>query len=305
MVESPHERIVDIVMDLAREFAEMVVGQLPEETPVTQTRGADLTESTPKQLLADGTIVVGDPPTFGLIVEVQTSMSKSDYVEKTYKWPHYAMGLRTQLRCPTDTLVVTIDARIEKRARTPLTVGAHNTWVPMVIGPSTLPSHPTVEFARRFPGAAILSVMANGSTYTDPQTPAHVLLGMWESTEYQALEKDIQGKYYDMVLSALPLSIAQSMRDDAMTQQYYSPVVLEVLERGIQQGIEQGIEQGIASGRLDGLRESVRYLLELRGHVLTQEDAARLDNEHDETTLRLLIKTAASITPGEALFKPH
>ncbi|MEZ4459331.1 MAG: hypothetical protein R3E66_06310 [bacterium] len=220
MLGSSHERILQLVLALSRDFASMFVTDLSDDMVVTGTSGKELTESPPQQLRADGVIVVGDPPILGIIVESQTSMDAKDYADKTLKWPHYAIGLRTELKCPTLTLVVTPDPKIESSARQSIDLGGGNLWRPFVIGPSDMPKSLTREFAREHPGLALLTVISRGPTYTTIDEPAAVLQAVAESKSAHTLEKGQQQTYYDLVLRSLALDVARSLRDDEMTQQF-------------------------------------------------------------------------------------
>ncbi len=112
-----HEDIIDFVVHDARGVLDYLELDLPNDIIISAKRGLDLSESTPKQLLADGRIVIGNPPMLGLVIEAQSTMTEAVWTEKQLKWPHYAMALRTELKCVTETLVITTDARIEKMAR--------------------------------------------------------------------------------------------------------------------------------------------------------------------------------------------
>ena len=199
MLNSMHERILKLVLAMSRDFASMYAGEIPAGTPVEANVGNELTETPPKQLRADGVITIGNPPYLGIIVEAQTSMSGRYYEDKCYTWPHYAIGLRTELRCPTITLVVTTDARIEARARQPIPLGLGNTWQAIVIGPSDMPATVSREFAKAHPGLALLTVLVRGKTYSTIQQPREVLHGVLESKIGRLLENDERKAYYDLV----------------------------------------------------------------------------------------------------------
>jgi hypothetical protein len=211
MLGQNHETILDLVVDDARGVLEFLEIDLPDDAVITAERGLDLSESIPKQLLADGRIVVGTPPILGLVIEAQSTMNDDDWKETKFKWPHYAIGLRTELRCVTETLVITTDPRIERRAREPIQIGLNSWWNAIVLGPSNLPREPTTEFTRTNPTLALLSMMAHGQSYTTPEPLVKILRGLWESDLYQGLENEQQRIYYDRAMQTLPLWIAQAL----------------------------------------------------------------------------------------------
>jgi hypothetical protein len=304
MLGKNHENIIDFVVRDKRSVLKFLGFDLPDDVSVEAERGLDLTEADPKQLLADGQIVIGKPPTFGLVIEVQTTMTRKDWKEKQFKWPHYAIGLRSALKCLTSTLVITINPRIEKLARKPIQIGL-NWWQAMVIGPSNLPRDLSVEFARTNPTLVLLTMMAHGQTYTSPETPAAMLQGLWESELYQSLENEQQRIYYDRALQTLPLWIAQALTEDPMTQEYFSPVVLNYVEQGRVEGREEGREEGIERGIEAGLRQSILLLLDSRGYVTTDDDLQRIENEHDRSMLETWVKAAANQVAEEPFFDDH
>jgi len=288
MVGKNHEAIIDLIERDERALLKFLGFELPDDVSVVMERGLDLTEADPKQLLADGRIVIGKPPTFGLVLEVQT-MTKKVWTEKQFKWPHYAIGLRSALRCPTATLVITIDRRIEKLAKKPIHIGPNSWWQAMVLGPSNLPRDLSVEFTRANPTLALLALMAHGRTFKSPETPAATFQGLWESELFQSLENVEQRIYYDRALQTLPLWIAKALSEDPMTQEYFNPIVLNYVEQG----------------REEGLRSSVVLLLQARGYSPTKTDLERIENEHDRKTLEKWVKAAADLVPGTPFFDDH
>ncbi len=300
-----HESIIDFVVRDTRSLLRFLGIEPANNVVVLAERGLDVSEAAPKQLLADGRIVVGEPPIRGLVIEAQTTMTDKDWEEKRFKWPHYAIGLRTELRCPTDTLVITTDPRIEKLARQPIQIGHNSWWQAIVLGPSNLPQELSLEFARDNPTVALISMMAHGQNYSTPETPANILQGLWESQLYQSLENSDQRLYYDRAMQALPLWIALALKDDPMTQEYFSPIVLDYIAQGIEQGREQGIEQGREQGMLAGLRQSILLFLDSRGYDLTAADLQRIENESDRSVLEAWVKNAANQPAGQPFFDEH
>lgn len=292
-----HEDMVEFVVKDVRSILRFLEIEVPDDVTAAAHRGLDVSEAIPKQLLADGRIVIGKPPVLGLVIEVQSSMDAKTLKEKQFKWPHYAMGLRTELGCPTDTLVITTNSRIERLAREPIQIGQNLWWRAIVLGPSNLPKKPSADFTRDNPTLAILALMAHGRRYTSPGPPAQTLKGLWESDLFQRLENKDQRTYYDLALHSLPLWIAQALQEDPMTQQYYSPVVLNYVEQGREEGREAGIEAG--------LRRSIFLLLDARGYVPTEADLQRIENEHDKSALEAIVKSAANLAPDTPLFDDH
>ena len=86
-----------------------------------------------------------------------------------------------------------------------------------------------------------------------------------------------------------------------MTQQYYSPILMEILHKGIEEGREEGREQG----RIDGLKASLRMLLQVRGITLSAADEQTLSAETDTRSVENWIRLAAVAMPGQQIFEPH
>lgn len=302
MVGQNHETILDFVIRDVRGVLKFFDIDVPGDALITTERGLDLTEAIPQQLLADGRIVIGDPPILGLVIEAQSSMDTDAWEEKQFKWPHYAIGLRTKLRWPTEVLVITTSRRIERLAREPIQIGLNSWWHALVLGPSNLDAEPSTEFTRNNPTLALLAMMSHGQSYTTPEPAANMLRGLWESELYQHLEKQDKRTYYDRALQTLPLWIALALKDAPMTQEYYSPV-LDYVEQGRKEGVEKGIEEGIEQGIEAGLRKSILLLLDSRGYSPTAADLLRLENEHDKKVLEAWVRAAANLQPGKAFFE--
>jgi len=203
-----HENLVEFIVEDVRSLLNFLEIEVPEAVTATAHRGLDISEATPKQLLADGRIVIGTPPVLGLVIEVQTSMDEKALKEKQFKWPHYAIGLRTELGCPTDALVITTSSRIERLARQPIQIGQDLWWRAIVLGPSNLPKKPSADFTRVNPTLAILALMAHARNYTSIEAPAQMLKGLWESDLFQHLENKHQRTYYALFLPSLPLCLS-------------------------------------------------------------------------------------------------
>ena len=94
-----------------------------------------------------------------------------------------------------------------------------------------------------------------------------------------------------------------------MTQEYFSPVVLNYVEQGRvegrEEGLEQGLERGLERGLEAGLRKSILLLLDSRGYVTTDDDLQCIENEHDKSVLETWVKAAANQVADEPFFDDH
>ncbi len=78
-----------------------------------------------------------------------------------------------------------------------------------------------------------------------------------------------------------------------MTQEYFSPIVLDYIAQGREQGIEAG------------LRRSILLLLDSRGYSTTDADLQRLESEHDRSVLEAWVKVAANQEASRPFFGDH
>src|SRR5689334_23413610 len=101
MASMAHEVLVDLFKNRPSLGAELLSEALGVALPsYTEARlvSIDLTQIRPAEYRADVVVLllVGDVPTWVLIVEVQLGV---DFV-KRFSWPEYAMGARAKYRCP-------------------------------------------------------------------------------------------------------------------------------------------------------------------------------------------------------------
>jgi hypothetical protein len=86
-----------------------------------------------------------------------------------------------------------------------------------------------------------------------------------------------------------------------MTQEYFSPIVLNYVEQGRVEGREEGREEGIEAG----MRKSILLLLDSRGYAPSEDELQRIENEHNKSVLEGWVKTAANLVPGRAFLDDH
>ncbi len=81
-----------------------------------------------------------------------------------------------------------------------------------------------------------------------------------------------------------------------MTQEYFSPIVLNYVEQGRVEGRKEGREEGIEAG----LRKSILLLLDSRGYAPSKGELQRIEDEHNKSVLEGWVKKAANLVPGGA-----
>lgn len=213
MPSAPHEILVDLFRERPGSAVELLRAALGAEVPEgpAAVAEASFNQIAPTEYAADLVVLMGDPPTLGVVVEVQ--LGRDD--RKRYTWPLYAAALRARKECPAAVLVVAPDAGVAAWCAEPIAIGpGGSTFRPVVVGPSSIPVVDDAVAAGAAPELAVLSGLAHGE---GPQGEA-VLRAMAEGL--RSLRDDLSALYCDFVLSRLSAGM-RSVLEDAMNQGGY------------------------------------------------------------------------------------
>jgi hypothetical protein len=224
-----------------------------------RVESAELTDVNPAEYRADLVVLLVDgKPVLGIVIEVQLGEDP----RKRFTWPVYVAGLRARLKCPACVLVVTPTEAMARWCRKPIDMGPGNTFLPLVIGPSSVPVVDDAAVAERDPELAILSVMAHGHEARAEVLGRAALLGMLRlSDERQVL-------YSDLVFAALS-EAARAALEDLMASgnyEFQSDFAKKHQARGEAKALLAVLES-----------RALHISDEARARILACADATRLD----------------------------
>ena len=214
---------------------------LPEYSEV-RLESAELTDVQPAEYRADMVVLLVDgKPVLGIVVEVQLHEDP----RKRFTWPLYAAGLRARRECPTCVLVVTPSEAIARWCRKPIDVGPGNSFVPLVIGPASVPVVDDAAMAEGAPELAVLSVLAHGREARADVLGRAALLGMLR------LSDERQVRYSDLVFAALSQAAKAALEELMSTGNYefQSDFAKKYIALGEAAGEAKGAKPGRSSGR--------------------------------------------------------
>jgi hypothetical protein len=252
--------------------------QLP---PYSEARleSAELTDVNPAEYRADLVVLLVDgKPVLGIVVEVQLSPDPA----KRFTWPVYVAGLRARLKCPACVLVVTATEDVAHWFGKPIDVGPGSTFVPLVIGPASVPVIDDVAAAERDPELAVLSVIAHGGE------PHAEVLGRAALQATLRLADDRQVLYSDLVLAALSGAARAALE--------------KLMADGSYEFQSDFAKKHQAKGRAEGRAEALLAVLEARGLPASSETRARILACTDDGQLDAWIRKAVGITSVDELF---
>ncbi|WP_437856223.1 hypothetical protein [Sorangium sp. So ce363] len=272
-----HEALVELFKNRPTLAAEMLHDALGQPVPAfTEARvvSSDLTEILPSDRRADVILVllVGEQqrPATAIVVEVQLGVDP----EKPYVWPVYVVQTRARHRCPTQLLVVTIDAEIARWCSRPIDTGHPGlTLTPLVLGPEGVPVVTDADQARAAPEVVVLSAMAHG------QGEAAEAIGVAFLAAAGGLDEERRAVYGDLVLSSLNAAARRTL--EAMMKSGYefqSEFARSYVAKGVEKGRQQGLLEAKAQAVLAVLEaRGLEVPAEVRGRVLASTDIAELD----------------------------
>jgi len=227
-----------------------------------------LSQAVPVERYADLVIELeADQPAFGIVVEVQLSTDP----DKHYSWPLYAATLRSRLRAPVCVLVVTADATVAAWAGTAIELGTPGcTFVPVVVGPGTVPRVTKIEQARQAPELAVLSVLAHGGE------DIGLDIALATIAAAAGLDNERAALYTDLAYAALNHAARAALEEDMDIRnwEWKSPFV----------------KKWVAFGKA----EDVLAILDARGIHTDEETRARIRGCTDPVVLDHWVRRAAT-----------
>jgi hypothetical protein len=240
---------------------------------------ANVAELEPAEYRADLVVLlVEGKPVLAIVVEVQLSQKN----EKRLSWPLYVVGLRARLKCPSCVLVVTPTEGVARWCREPIEIGPGNVFVPLVIGPASVPFIDDVDVAERDPELAVLSCIAHGNeAHAEVLGRAALLATLRLSDERQVL-------YSDLVFAALSEAARAALED--------------LMAGGTYEFQSDFAKKHQAKGRAEGRAEALLAVLEARGLRASDEARVRILACADATQLDAWIRKAATATSIDELF---
>jgi len=238
MLSYEHEVLVELFRDRPALAAELLTGPLGVSVPAfeqARVSAADLTDLAPTEYRADAvvTLMVGDTPVLGVVVEAQLS----DDGRKRWAWPPYVANLYARLKCPVELLVVSPDPAAAAWCSTPIAVnGSGFVLTPQVLGPAEVPVVTNPELARRQPQLAVLSAVAHGEQ-SGQQGVFDALLAALEVVDH-----DHATRYADYVLTALPVAFRSYLEAfmNTTTHPYQSDFARRYYDAGEAKGEARG-----------------------------------------------------------------
>ncbi|WP_437617067.1 hypothetical protein WMF20_24620 [Sorangium sp. So ce834] len=287
-----HEALVELFKNRPTLAAEMLHDALGQPVPAfTEARvvSSDLTEILPSDRRADVIVVllVGEQerPAMAIVVEVQLGVDP----DKRYVWPVYVVQTRARNRCPTQLLVVAIDAEIARWCSQRIDTGHPGlTLTPLVLGPEGVPVVTDAEQAKGAPEVVVLSAMAHG------QGEAAEAIGVAFLAAAAGLDEERRAVYGDLVLSSLNAAARRTL--EAMMKSGY-----EFQSEFARSYVAKGVEKGRQEGLLEAKAQAVLAFLEARGLEVPAEVRERVLESTDVAELDRWIRRAASVGDAREL----
>ncbi|WP_437326581.1 hypothetical protein [Sorangium sp. So ce381] len=287
-----HEALVELFKNRPTLAAEMLHDALGQPVPAfTEARvvSSDLTEILPSDRRADVILVllVGEQqrPAMAIVVEVQLGVDP----EKPYVWPVYVVQTRARHRCPTQLLVVTIDAEIARWCSRPIDTGHPGlTLTPLVLGPEGVPVVTDAEQATAAPEVVVLSAMAHG------QGEAAEAIGVAFLAAAAGIDEERRAVYGDLVLSSLNAAARRTL--EAMMKSGY-----EFQSEFARSYVAKGVEKGRQEGLLEAKAQAVLAFLEARGLEVPAEVRERVLASTDIAELDRWVRRAAAVSDAREL----
>ncbi|MFE9245460.1 hypothetical protein [Nocardiopsis sp. NPDC006938] len=260
--------------------------EIPRHTEVVNTHMA-LTNCDPKELNADGAVVLRDGPrnVMAVVVERQNGRDK----EKRLTWPAYLVNLHTRLECPTLLVVLCPTDALASWCAAPIRTGHPGfDLAPLTVGPSRMPVIAHDEQARELLELSVLSAHAHGNT--DPRTLRAVVEALDSTPERH------RAFYYDYVLSGLNEAAREELEGLMAVETY------EWQSDFARKYVGIGREEGLEEGRAAEAARSVVSVLEARGFTVSDEVRERVGRCTDLGTLEKWVPAAVTVDRPEDLF---
>lgn len=188
---------------------------------------AELTDLQPAEYRADLVVLLVERATVGgIVIEVQLAPDE----RKRFVWPAYVANLRARLEVPVCLFVVTPDERVARWAAKPIDVGGGSRFLPLVLGPTTIPEVADEGWAREEPELAVLSAIAHGR---DPDSAKSARIAVAAQIASLGLDADRSRLYFDLVLAALSDAARQELKTmDPVKYEYQSEFARRYVAQG-------------------------------------------------------------------------
>jgi hypothetical protein len=187
--------------------------------------------------------------------------------------------------------VVTPDETVANWCRKPIEIGPGNVFVPLVIGPASVPIVADVAAAERDPELVVLSVMAHG------QEEAHAeALGRTALWAIQHLPEDRHALYSDLILAAVSKAVRAALEELMASGNY------EFQSDFVKKFLAKGRSEGEAKGEAKGEGRALIAVLEARGVRISDEARARIVACTDAAQLEVWLRKAATASTVDEVF---
>jgi hypothetical protein len=280
-----HPRLALTLLQRALDRAALPVTFVRRMSPIPTVHraaaaDAEVTSATVAERFADGVLVfydAFDTAVLALDIEVQLDQDEAKY----WRWPDYLVGTRTKHACPTEMLVVCVDAATAKWAAEPIPLGLGTSHVaPLVVTPA--------DFPGRWPGATIKeSLLMAALAYAGHPNDEDALHALVKA--YAAIRAKNEGEaavYADLVASLVQGEPLRRL-EDTMLKTEGIVWESEIGRRSWAEGEAKGRAEGEALGEAKGRAETLLRILRHRGiavpddaqeRILSCSDSAILDS---------------------------
>lgn len=277
-----HEGLLALIRERPEFAAELLREVLHVEVPAfTEARVAEaaLSELVPTEYRADLVVLlVDDKPVFGIVHEAQLKAHE----RKRYSWPMYAVGLRARFECPVVVVVITVDDATARWAAEPIALGGQSVFVPYVIGPQGVPIVTDIEFAKREPELAVLSVMAHGQG----EESVAVAIARAATAGIAGIDDDRWVLYSSLIESSLGDAARKAFEMLPEAQQFFSDSQRKSFDRG----------------QLQGQAKTIVAVLEARELAISDEQRQRILECSDVSELDRWVRKAVTVKTTDELF---
>jgi hypothetical protein len=263
--------LVELFANCPALAAELVQNVLRFELPSferAEISRAELTQLVPTEYRADLVVVCHGQagPVCAFIVEVQLGTDKA----KLYSWPLYAAAVRARYRCPASVLVVTADRAVARWAAQPIETGIGCRFVPLVLGPETIPQITDPDRAREQPELALLSVQAHGQGENAEPIALAAL------TAIVGLVEERGKLYLEIIWHAVGQLLRQKLEATMMENYEYKSPWVKKWNR---------LQAEAASAEAKGEAKALLRIIEKRGLALTEAQRNQIMACKDIATL--------------------
>jgi hypothetical protein len=231
----------------------------------------------------------------GLIVEVQLAPDP----RKSFTWPEYVGTLHSALQCDTYLVVLAPDAGVARWARAPIRSFQPNApFVPLVVGPETIPRVESAEEARAAPELAVLSAVTHARKKGDLSL-ARVAL-----SAVSGLDEERAKLYFDFIFFSLGGALRRHLEAEMELgkYEYKSDFAKKYIAIGRAEGRAEGEAEGEAKGKAEGKAEAILAVLAARGLSISEAVREKVLGCRDLPTLeRWLVKAATAKSAAQAV----